>query len=206
VCPPNLVGLGWILTENDPPFTRGVRHFSVVLQQCTNHNVEMANEISMKFCVDIKRRIVTFGTIQSYSPGGATFPDCFASFCSPVAIARSAVFLPNLATIRSYSWLRLIRSTQQVGLLLMSFWPGISTRIWQPHWPSRCSGGPTRSLQSGWTGCYAADWLNSFFVHYRYVDSRERVWNSYFDRLRVLLNLDWTVVAIVFSAGIWKSS
>jgi len=55
-------------------------------------------------------------------PGGATFPDCFASFINPVAVtmvARSVVFWPNWATIIPHYWLRLIiRSTEQVGLLL----------------------------------------------------------------------------------------
>jgi len=28
-----------------PPYTHGVGHFSLVLQQCTNHNVQTANQI-----------------------------------------------------------------------------------------------------------------------------------------------------------------
>jgi len=48
--------------------------------------------------------------------------------------------------------------------------------------------------------------LTSFILH-RYVDGRERVRNSYIGRLlALLLNLDWTVIATVFSTGIWKSS
>ena len=34
-----------------------VGNFSVVLQQCTNHNVESVNQISVKFCVDIICRL-----------------------------------------------------------------------------------------------------------------------------------------------------
>jgi len=37
------------------------------------HNVETANQISMKFCADIICRIETCRTIPPYSPGGATF-------------------------------------------------------------------------------------------------------------------------------------
>jgi len=57
-------------------------------------------------------------TIQSYSPGGATFPDCFASFSKAVAVttvARSAVFTPSWASMRPYYWLRLINSTQPIA-------------------------------------------------------------------------------------------
>ena len=56
--------------------------------QCTNHNVETADQISVKF-VGISISICRTGTcltIQSYSPGGATLPDCFASFSNPVAV------------------------------------------------------------------------------------------------------------------------
>ena len=44
-------------------------------------------------------------TFQSYSPVGATFLDCFASFSNPVAVntvARSAIFPPNWASMRAY--------------------------------------------------------------------------------------------------------
>jgi len=67
----------------------------------------MENRISMKLCVDIMCRMGTCRSIQSYSPGGATFPDCFASFINPVSltmVSRSAVFLPNWARMRPYYW------------------------------------------------------------------------------------------------------
>jgi len=59
----------------------------------------------MKFCVDIIYRIETRRTIQSYSPGGARFPDCFAHFSNPVAVttvAKSAVFSPSSASMTPY--------------------------------------------------------------------------------------------------------
>jgi len=89
----------------------------------------MVDQIFIKFCVDIICRIGTCRTIQSYSPSSATFPDSFASFSKPVAVttvARSAVF-PSFDRV----------------------WAEISTPTWQPHWASRCSGGPARSLQPG---------------------------------------------------------
>jgi len=98
---PNLVGV-----ENHPsPYTCRAGHFLVVLQQFTNHNIKTANQISMKFCADIICWIETCSTIKSYSPGGATFPDCFASFSNLVAVttvARSEVFPPNWASMRPY--------------------------------------------------------------------------------------------------------
>ena len=59
----------------------------------------------MKFCVDIICQIETCQTIQSYSPGGATLPDRFASFGNPAvavttAVASSAVFSPNWVGMR----------------------------------------------------------------------------------------------------------
>jgi len=65
--------VGWIIMENYPPpiYTWG-RSFLVVMQQSTNHNVEMANQISMKFIVDIICWIETCQTIQLYSPHSQT--------------------------------------------------------------------------------------------------------------------------------------
>ena len=58
--------------DNDPasPYTRGVGHFSVLLQQCTNHNIKMADQICVKFGGDINIicRIGICLTIQSYLP------------------------------------------------------------------------------------------------------------------------------------------
>jgi len=112
----------------------------------------MANQISMKFCVDTICQIDTCQAIQSYSPGSATFPHCFASFNNPVAVttvAGSVVFPSNRASTRPYYSLQLIRSTQQAGLVLMGFWAGISIPDWQPHWTS------WQSLQR-WPGLIAA--------------------------------------------------
>jgi len=89
-----------------------------------HHNVKTAHQISTKFCVDIICQIETCWTIQLYSPDGATFTDCFGSFSNPVAVAtvsRSMVSLSSWASVRTYYWLLLTRSTQQVGLL-SSFW------------------------------------------------------------------------------------
>jgi len=56
-------------------------------------------------------------------------------------------------------------------------------------------------------GLFSLSASSSFCVCYQYVDGTERVLNSYFGRLFVmLLNLEWTVIATVFSTGIWKSS
>jgi len=82
------------MTAPPPPYTHGVGHFLIVLQSCTNHDVETEDQISMKFFVDIICRIEICRSIQLYSPGGATFPDCFASFSNPIAVtmvARSTV-------------------------------------------------------------------------------------------------------------------
>jgi len=82
----------------------------------------------MKFCVDITHRIGTCLTIQSYSPGGAAFPDCFACFSNPVAV--TAVWhYPSCRVARSvqlryyqtFLLVQLIRSTQLVGLLFGYF-------------------------------------------------------------------------------------
>jgi len=91
----------------------------------------------MKFCVDIIYRIETCQTIQLYLLDGATFTDCFASFSNPVAVtkvARSVVFPSNWASMRPYSWLWLITSTQQVELVLMGFGQEF------PRWPSNPAG------------------------------------------------------------------
>ena len=51
-------------------YIRQVGHFSVVLQQCTNRNLEMADHISMKFCRDdiVICQIGTCLTIKLYLP------------------------------------------------------------------------------------------------------------------------------------------
>jgi len=48
----------------------------------------MADQISMKFCVDIICRTRTYRTIQSYLPVGAALPDCFANFSNPLTMVR----------------------------------------------------------------------------------------------------------------------
>jgi len=91
------------MDNNLPPYTHGVGHFSVVLKQCTNHNIEMAHEISMKFCVDI----ICWIEMSDHSIVFARWrhiPDCFASFSNLDAVtmvARSA-FPPSWASMRPY--------------------------------------------------------------------------------------------------------
>ena len=61
----------------------------------------------MKLSMDITCRIGTCRTTQSYSPGGSSFPDCFAIFSNAVAVTtvtRSAVFSPNWANMRSIDY------------------------------------------------------------------------------------------------------
>ena len=137
--------------EDDPHIHVGQVILSVVLQQCTNHNVETAHQIY---------QIETCLTIQSYSPGGATFSDCFASFSNPVAmttVAWSAVFPAKFGWYETSLLIAVnLKHTANwatFGLVLIDFWVEISTSTWQHHWPSRCSrGGPARSLQPGQIG------------------------------------------------------
>jgi len=37
-----------------------------------------------------------------------------------------------------------------VGLVLISFWAGISTPTWHSHWPSHCSGGRPGPVTATW--------------------------------------------------------
>jgi len=209
---PNLVGVDWIIMENAPIYTWGRPFYG---------SPATASQISVKLCVDIICRTETW-TIQSYSPGGVTFPDCFAIFSNPVEwqrlpcprFSRSIGLIWDLTfnygllgahSMLDYFWASPDR------LLSWNFHADLATALHEPV-GCRCSCGPARSLQPGWTGYgnprRIADWLHSFCVCYRYVDGRERVWNG---RLLVLLlllllNLDWIVVAAVSSTGIWKSS
>jgi len=51
--------------------------FLVVLQHCAKHNVKTANQISIKFCVDIICQFQTCQTFQSYSPKGYDSDGCY---------------------------------------------------------------------------------------------------------------------------------
>jgi len=109
----------------------------------------MANQISMTFCVD--------GSDWKLSDHSVIFarwrhiPKLLCQLQWPLLpgprfsrpIGRESI------SMRPYYWLQLISSAQQVGLVLVRFLAGISTPTWQPHWPSRCSGGLDRLRYSG---------------------------------------------------------
>ena len=102
-------------TYNNPlPATyteHGVGHFLAVLQQCSKQCWSSKWNLHEILC-EYHTSDWNLSDIQSYSPGGATFTDCFASFSNPVAVttvARSVVVL-----MRPYCWLQLIAA---IGLV-----------------------------------------------------------------------------------------
>lgn len=89
-------------------YRRRVGDFSLVLQQCNNHNVEMADQMSIKFGVNIIFRTGSCLIMQAYLPGRAnssrTGESCW--LCRALLVIVAVILLKQMLTLSNQSHIK----------------------------------------------------------------------------------------------------